>query len=85
MFDLTRLQDLLPDEMSPAYRAQLDLLDSFYTKIEAAFNPQFVDDLWTAHIRLNIIDADETFVKALRLGAQLALALLIQFPPTSAT
>ncbi|MCI9403186.1 MAG: hypothetical protein HFF04_05900 [Oscillospiraceae bacterium] len=78
MFDLTSLQDLLSDEISPAYRAQLDLLDPFYTKIEKAFNWQFVDDLWTAQSRLSTIEVEETFVRGLRLGAQLTLALLMK-------
>ena len=77
MYDLLKLRDLSPDTMSPEYQAQLDRVDEYFQKIGKAFTWDFVDELWTETGRLSSIQANESFLDGLRLGAQLTLALLL--------
>lgn len=77
MLDLLTLQELLPQDVSPSYYEQSAKLDIYYSKIEKAFTSSFMDDFWSEVTHLSSIEADESFVHGLRLGAQITLALLL--------
>lgn len=79
MFDLLLLQELLSDEMTEPYRAQLKIVDRYSQQIIDAFSEDFLDDYWAEISQLAAIQEDHAFLQGLRLGAQLTLALLI--PP----
>ena len=75
MFDLSELENLLPDEPSPEYNEQLSKINDYLVQIKPEVPAGILERLSTEHIRLNEIDAREMFLSGLYLGANLILAL----------
>ena len=75
MFDLSALENLLPDEPSPEYNEQLSKINDYLVQIKPEVPAGILERLSTAYIRLNEIDAREMFLSGLYLGANLILAL----------
>lgn len=75
MFDLSALENLLPDEPSPEYNEQLSKINDYLVQIKPEVPAGILERLSTEYIRLNEIDAREMFLSGLYLGANLILAL----------
>ena len=75
MFDLSKLENLLPDEPSPEYNEQLSKINDYLVQIKPEVPAGILEHLSTEYIRLNEIDAREMFLSGLYLGANLVLAL----------
>ena len=75
MFDLSELENLLPDEPSPEYNEQLSKINDYLVQIKPEVPAGILERLSTEYIRLNEIDAREMFLSGLYLGANLILAL----------
>ena len=75
MFDLSKLENLLPDEPSPEYNEQLSKINDYLVQIKPEVPAGILERLSTEYIRLNEIDAREMFLSGLYLGANLILAL----------
>ena len=75
MFDLSELENLLPDEPSPEYNEQLSKINDYLVQIKPEVPAGILERLSTEYIRLNEIDAREMFLSGLYLGANLVLAL----------
>lgn len=75
MFDLSELENLLPDEPSPEYNEQLSKINDYLVRIKPEVPAGILERLSTEYIRLNEIDAREMFLSGLYLGANLILAL----------
>ena len=75
MFDLSELENLLPDEPSPEYNEQLYKINDYLVQIKPEVPAGILERLSTEYIRLNEIDAREMFLSGLYLGANLILAL----------
>ena len=75
MFDLSALENLLPDEPSPEYNEQLSKINDYLVRIKPEVPAGILERLSTEYIRLNEIDAREMFLSGLYLGANLILAL----------
>ena len=81
MFDLSELENLLPDEPSLEYNEQLSKINDYLVQIKPEVPAGILERLSTEYIRLNEIDAREMFLSGLYLGANLILAL--SQPPAS--
>ena len=75
MFDLSELENLLPDEPSPEYNEQLSKINDYLVQIKPEVPAGILERLSTEYIRLNENDAREMFLSGLYLGANLILAL----------
>lgn len=75
MFDLSELENLLPDEPSLEYNEQLSKINDYLVQIKPEVPAGILERLSTEYIRLNEIDAREMFLSGLYLGANLILAL----------
>ena len=75
MFDLSELENLLPDEPSPEYNEQLSKINDYLVQIKPEVPAGILERLSTEYIRLNEIDAREMSLSGLYLGANLILAL----------
>ena len=75
MFDLSELENLLPDEPSLEYNEQLSKINDYLVQIKPEVPAGILERLSTEYIRLNEIDASEMFLSGLYLGANLILAL----------
>ena len=75
MFDLSELENLLPDEPSPEYNEQLSKINDYLVQIKPEVPAGILERLSTEYIRLNEIGAREMFLSGLYLGANLILAL----------
>ena len=59
MFDLSELENLLPDEPSPEYNEQLSKINDYLVQIKPEVPAGILERLSTEYIRLNEIDARE--------------------------
>ena len=75
MFDLLELENLLSMEMTPEYRRQLAVVETYLDKLQKGFSFSFLDDFWSEMSKLSAIESDESFRAGLYLGANLILAL----------
>ena len=75
MFDLSELENLLPDEPSLEYNEKLSKINDYLVQIKPEVPAGILERLSTEYIRLNEIDAREMFLSGLYLGANLILAL----------
>ena len=65
MFDLSELENLLPDEPSPEYNEQLSKINDYLVQIKPEVPAGILERLSTEYIRLNEIDAREMFLSGL--------------------
>ena len=75
MFDLLELERLLTTEMTPEYREQLAVVETYLDKLQKGFSFSFLDSFWSEACKLSAIESDESFRAGLYLGANLILAL----------
>ena len=75
MFDLLELERLLTTEMTPEYRQQLAVVETYLNRLQKGFSFSFLDKFWSEVGRLSAIESDESFRAGLYLGANLILAL----------
>lgn len=75
MFDLLELENLLTTDMTPEYRQQLSVVDTYMEKLRKSFSFSFLDDFWSEVCKLSAIESDDYFRAGLYLGANLTLAL----------
>lgn len=75
MFDLLELERLLTTEMTPEYREQLAVVETYLDKLQKGFSFSFLDSFWSEACKLSAIESDDYFRAGLYLGASLTLAL----------
>ncbi|MBM6924474.1 hypothetical protein [Pseudoflavonifractor phocaeensis] len=75
MFDLLKLQQLLPREMPPEYRRQQEVVECYLRRMGRGFSADFLEDFWTEVGRLMALESDHAFLSGLRLGVDLSRAL----------
>ena len=75
MFDLLELERLLTTEMTPEYRQQLAVVETYLDKLQKGFSFSFLDSFWSEVYKLSAIESDDYFRAGLYLGASLTLAL----------
>ena len=75
MFDLLELERLLTTEMTPEYREQLAVVETYLDKLQKGFSFSFLDSFWSEAGKLSDIESDDYFRAGLYLGASLTLAL----------
>lgn len=80
MFDLSDLTKLLSQRPSPAYWDQMEKVNPYYHKIQAAFSLRFLDEFLYEQNALQDIEYNECFLQGLRLGAQLVSSLFEEVP-----
>lgn len=76
MFDPLSLMPMFTNKNSPKYRAQLEHMNTYYDKIEAAISYDFLDEFLQEQSKLTDLELEDFFLHALRLGAQMALSLV---------
>lgn len=80
MFNLIELQQLTPQDTSPEYRRQQEIIGGYLNRLGRGFSADYLEDFQIELGRLVALARDQAFLSGLRLGSELTLALWQPLP-----